>query len=177
LKSQITNQPLLDVCQRSNRLEEIKMNFDFITTMFAAVKPVVSPVWVKCEHLFWGPDSQVKLRPDSWLGKPFPDDPDDDAFMRSWNRDPWILANPCAPGSVVKGTLAPVSKPDPATNIGTGNTLAFKPDGMPALTGCIWPHNYRDFTTVAPPGWKSTLRQDYSALLDKLQLQKPANLQ
>jgi hypothetical protein len=77
----------------------------------------------------------------------------------------------------VKGTLAPVSKPDPATNIGTGNTLTFKPDGMPALTGSIWPHNYRDFTTVAPPGWKSTLRQDYSALLDKLQVQKPANLQ
>jgi len=146
------------------------MNFDFITTMFAAVQPAVTPVWVKCEHLFWGTDSQVKLRPDSWLGKPFPDDPDDDAFMRSWNRDPWILANPCAPGSVVKGT---VTQPTSAKS----NGMAFKPDGMPSLTAFIWPHNYGDMTKVAATGWKSTLKQDYSSLLDKLQQQKPAKLQ
>jgi hypothetical protein len=48
---------------------------------------------------------------------------------------------------------------------------------MPALTGFIWTHNYGDLTKVAPTGWKNTLKQDYSALLDKLQQQKPAALQ
>lgn len=149
------------------------MNFDFITTMFAAVKPVVSPVWVKCEHLFWGTDSQVKMRPDNWLGVPFPDDPDDDQFMRGWNRDPWILVNPCASGSIVKGTVVTATQPD--KNVTPGHTLAFKPDDMPARTCFIWAHNYGDLSKAAPTGWKSTLKQDYSALLDKLQQQKPAS--
>jgi hypothetical protein len=150
------------------------MNFDFIATMFAVAKPlmdVAKPVWVKCEHLSWGTDSQVKMRPANWTGVPFPDDPDDDTFMRSWNRDPWILANPCASGSVVKGTLAQDTSSSPS------KTLTFKPEGMPKLTGLIWSHNYDDVKAIAPVGWKNTLKQDYSALLDKLQQQKPAKLQ
>jgi hypothetical protein len=166
------------------------MNFDHIKPLFAAVKPFLdtaTPVWIKCAHLGWTADSKVTMRPDAWKGVPLPTGPTDDAFEQGWARNPWIAADPCSNSTFVKGTLAYVTHPAPPANQPDlyktqypdpqlGHTLHFKPDGMPALTGFIWAHDYDKVTTTPPAGWTDTLSQQYSAALAKAEQQKTAGL-
>jgi len=54
--------------------------------------------------------------------------------------------------------------------------VLFKPEGLPALTGYIWSHDYTKVTTAPPAGWKNSLAKDYGALLQKVDQQKAAGL-
>jgi len=165
------------------------MNFDHIKPLFAAVKPLLdsaTPVWIQCKHLGWSDTSKVRMRPDEWKGVPLPTGPSDDAFEQSWARNPWISAGPCTGDTMVKGTLAyvvypqaPASRPDLYKTYPdpmSGQILAFKPEGMPLLTGSIWAHDYAKVTTAAPEGWVNTLPQQYATLLAKAEQQKAAGL-
>ena len=153
------------------------MNFDYIKTLYATVKPHVdagTDVWVKCDHLGWTGGARVRMRPDTWTGAPFPTSPGDHVSDLAWAKDPWEYASPCSDGTFLKGKLA-ASGPEMSSGL-VGNTVLFKPEGLPTLTGYIWSHDYTKVTTAPPAGWKNSLAKDYGALLQKVDQQKAAGL-
>lgn len=166
------------------------MNFDHIKPLFAAVKPLLdsaTPVWIQCKYLGWSDKSKVLMRPDMWAGVPLPTGPSDDAFEQGWAQNPWVSVDPCSMDTFVKGTLAyvvypqaPANKPDlyktQYPDPLSGQILAFRPEGMPALSGSIWAHDYAKLTTTGPIGWTDTLPQQYAAAMAKAEQQKAAGL-
>ena len=153
------------------------MNFDYIKTLFATVKPHVdagTPVWVKCDHLGWTGDAKIRMRPDTWTGTPSPTSPGDHPADVSWARDPWEYVPPCSGNTLVKGTLAYADKTMCSGIV--GGTVLFKPEGMPALTGYIRALDYAQLSTAPPAGWQNTLPQQYGALLQKVDQQKATGL-
>jgi len=131
------------------------MNFDHLKPYIDGIKPLIGQdVWVPCSDLY-GWSSQIKMRPKDWTGVPFPNSAYPDIAELSWNRDPWVFANPCRKGSIIKGKLFAVPE--------LGHALKFRPVSEPQLTANFMYLDYKKAMPTAPAGWVDTLSQQYQA--------------
>jgi len=174
------------VCKRSILLKH-KMSFDYIKPSFNAVKPLLdagTDVWVSCQHLNWTETSSVRMRPKMWTGVPFPSNFGDDGFEQSWNRNPWIQADPCSRDTIIKGKLVYVEcSPERLEKVkGTyqepelGYFLHFKPTAEPHLRAFLSFLTYKELMTEPPAGWVDTLSQEYAAVKQEAEMQKMKGL-